>query len=442
MLSVLNVGDGACSVIADNEGEHLVLDCGSWRSGGALQAQILAYSLGRRLSKVTTLVVSHFDADHWKGLRALPTVAQRAHLPKQIAIRYPGLSRVGRETTAAFMALRMVDDGVSLRAQDLIGAWRPVAEVDAQPMFAGEQLELGDQTFDVVWPPRILPDSWSRAARRTLEELSALAEDLPELKRALNEAYEDAWSGAVGDETTDGPTGGGPNQVFEEPFEHEGHDGYLGGLNEAQRARVEGDVAWDLAANGVWGEAPLPEWPHGSELPEHNAKGGMDRIDLDGQANGLASDYMAPEFSVDEESIPEPRSGLGQTGHTELFGPGSAFTEHRDRLRDLARRLGVLNNHLSLVLIHQEAGFVALGDVKGWSLQHVSGQLRKIGPMYSLALAPHHGTVRMPSDFPHVCMCVLQCGPSHALRSDRHVNSHQCEAFFATEVSGNLYRCL
>lgn len=238
-LTVLNVGDGASAVATLPGGEGMVLDCGSWRSDGSLPAQVLASALGRGLSQVSTLVVSHFDADHWKGLQALPSVVPRSHLPRQVAIRYPGLSSTGRATIAAAIALRTIGEGVSLRAQDLIAAWTPVAAVDAQPLFAGDHLMFGTDRFDVVWPPRILPQAWSRAASRTLKELQDLADQMPAPRDALDEAYEGAWSGAVADDAT-GP--GGDDAASE---------GYLAGLTADQRADLEQEVESDLAQSGV-----------------------------------------------------------------------------------------------------------------------------------------------------------------------------------------------
>lgn len=446
-LDVLHVGDGACSVITESLDERMILDCGSWRSSGRPQAQILAHALGRKLRSAKTLAVSHFDADHWKGLAALPSEAPRANLPQQVRIRYPGLPRLAQETTAAYLALRAVDEGVSLRAQDLIAAWKTVAEVDAEPLFAGSELLLGDMTFDVVWPPRDLPRSWSAAAQRTLDELTELAEQIPALARALDEAYQDAWPGA------------GQQAAREEGWGYDQEVGYLAGTAgdeepepirtadnpelpppPGSREDLEAGVAWDLAGEGVWGDElpPHPEnWepldprddrsPPNSEhgLPE-NWRQGHDQA-LDGQPGGQPV-----------EDLPGPRVGPGHSGHTEMFGPEKIGMPHRERLRDLARRLGVLNNHLSLVLAEQQTGFVALGDAQGWSLRHVGRELLKIQSSFDLALAPHHGTVRMPPEFPEIGVCVLQNGPSHLTRAYRHLSSHGCGFALSTEVSGNL----
>lgn len=80
-MEVLNVGDGACSRV--HAGPSLaVLDCGSWGStSGRAPANVLASALGARLADLDTLIVSHFDADHWKGLHHLAKIVRGIRRP-------------------------------------------------------------------------------------------------------------------------------------------------------------------------------------------------------------------------------------------------------------------------------------------------------------------------------------------------------------------------
>lgn len=364
-LRVINVGDGACSVLG-SEGEMAILDCGSWRSSGEREAGLLTAALGRQLKNVSTLLVSHFDADHWRGLQRLPSVAREGLLPERVRIQYPGLPELGRKTVMAYLALAALSSSLSVRALDLLDAWRPMAEVDAAPLFAGDFVSVGSFRFDVVWPPRLLPDSWSSMARRTLDELEQVAHDTPSLRRALDDAYAHAWPQT------------GQVEAVERDNGFDYNEGYLAVLGES--------------------------------FP--------DEFDLEVEAD-LIADF-------------ERREPLE---HAQPFGEESHGAPNQAALRDLARRLGKLNNHLSLVLASPEGHLLAPGDVQGWSLRRVCEVLER--SHYYLALAPHHGTVKLPGTFPPTDVCMLQNGPSHFERRERHQSTHPDCTPVSTEEVGN-----
>ncbi|TCM42495.1 MBL fold metallo-hydrolase [Kribbella sp. VKM Ac-2568] len=358
-LQVLNVGDGACSVLKAGD-ETGILDCGSWRSSGEQEARVLMAALGRRLKNVSTLIVSHFDADHWRGLQALPRLARPEVLPDRVSIRYPGLPKLARQTVMAYIALKSIDGAVSVRALDLLDAWRPVAAVTPQPLFAGDVFTLGAESFMVLWPPRHLPNSWSVAARRTLDELERVAARLPVLRRALDDAYSHAWPQT--DQIAAAARDNGYDQLH----------GYLADLDEAGVAELNAEVEEDLRA----------------EIDSPQSEEGRDAGDT----------------------------------HTPLFADDSQDRPDRPQLRKLAERLGILNNHLSLVLATPQGRILALGDLQGWSLNRLAGTLER--SQYKVVLAPHHGTVKVPSTFPAAEVCVLQNGPSHFERRTRHESTH------------------
>jgi hypothetical protein len=407
-LQVLNVGDGACSIVRAGGDELAVVDCGSWRSSGGREASLLASTLGRGLRDLDMIVVSHFDADHWRGLQALPSVAERANLPSNIAICYPGLPDLRRDTAAAYLAIKAVDDSVSVRALDLIDAWRAVAEVDPRPLFLGDAFELAGETFNVLWPPRQLPTAWSRAATKTLRELDEVAEGIPQLRHALDEAYEVSWP-AMGQRQAS--VGSGPPHGS--AHEWTGVDD----LNPRRVEQLEAEAARDLAAQGVWEVEELSVGLH----PEERSGPNDDQT------------YDETSESDDREILFEDHESA--SGHSELFGVEGVDFPEREALRNLARRLGVLNNHLSLVVASESGRLLMLGDLQGWSLRRLTAKIQ--GDRFAVALAPHHGTVSLPRGFPRVGMCILQNGRSHYERRDRHCQSHNC-APFSTEEQGHF----
>ena len=68
-IDVLDVGDGACSVVRCHypDCEALtIVDCGEWRTNGRAAAEKLFHHV--TYERIERLVVTHFDADHWWGL--------------------------------------------------------------------------------------------------------------------------------------------------------------------------------------------------------------------------------------------------------------------------------------------------------------------------------------------------------------------------------------
>lgn len=359
-LAVLNVGDGACSIL-EVGADLAVLDCGTWGStNGRGPATVLANALGKRVELVNTLVVSHFDADHWRGLQYLPHSA-RASLAPEVTIYYPGLPACRdapartRQVLAGTMALITLnnsagrggsDPALSVRAVDLIAAWRKVTRVQPRPLFAGSRMRFGSRDLRVLWPPSTLPQAWSSAAAEALSDLHDVAEGVPGLPDLIEEAYGDNWALT------------GQEQARAEALEDRS---------------AEMDDFPDVAPEGVSAANRL---------------------------TGL-----------------EAEQGQGQ-GHGPVFVklPG-VETKTVRRLNRVVKKLGALNNHLSLAFDDGRGGLLTLGDLQDWSLRRVT---RRLDPSYSIALAPHHGTVPVPDDFPDVTICVLQNGSRHSRNATNH----------------------
>jgi len=92
-LSVLDVGDGACSVLRGQGTLYrtAVVDCGG--IGARRAARLLHHELGPRGHvHLDGLVVTHFDADHWRGLAGLPGLLTSARdVPSALPLFYPAV---------------------------------------------------------------------------------------------------------------------------------------------------------------------------------------------------------------------------------------------------------------------------------------------------------------------------------------------------------------
>jgi hypothetical protein len=395
-LDVVNVGDGACAILDD--GDHLlVLDCGSWHSKtGEREAFVLRSALGSRVSRLHGLVVSHFDQDHWKGLQALGNqlATQRVQhpdrVPDEITIYYPGLSELAVKLVAAFITIQ--DHIAGVRALGLDEAWTRAPRLPGpksvpgrgavvmKPRFAGQYIESGDQRYQVLWPPRVLGHDWDASATQTLEELEVLAPSIPGLEDKLARAYGDGtWAGIAQEEARD--EAGGDSSVHQQP---------------------------KTRSTPNWRYRPVKQGPH-SDDPLRLA----DDADSQKDARHSGDGGVDPFDEVVEAGIAEIPPGL------------------RIEVRRLHNRLAKLNNHLSLVMhsVPPEnqidrlgySWFLGLGDVQNWSLEQVAQDLKS---HYCVALAPHHGTVEVPDEFPGVGRCVLQNGPKHILGRLNHTGSH------------------
>ena len=98
------------------------------------------------------------------------------------------------------------------------------------------------------------------------------------------------------------------------------------------------------------------------------------------------------------------------------------------RARDLAKRLGKLNNYFSLVAhkkVPSANDVLVTGDIEGSALNSLisDGRLRA---RYDLVLAPHHGTHEIPDGFPESDVCIAQLGGKrHADNwQKKHLPSH------------------
>lgn len=380
-LEILNVGDGACSVVEClcTQCESVALiDCGERLAPASRPAQVLVEFLGNRLQFVSTLVVTHFDADHWKGLREIANSWAAARSTKPLLplrVIYPRLPSAQSKLPAGTLALISTAAGSSgVRAMDLLRAWESVAEVSRMSLAAGDQFLMGCDTWEVVWPPQQLPPGLTNAVDQALQQLDDLAkrmseEGYPGLQDNLREAY--------------------------------GQDFVFPSTGEEHR-----DVGSDMDGS------------------LHNLS-----VDLDGDWTHDSHDGLSLDS---DESLSRQSRGL-------------IPVEFVEETQTIARKLARLNNLLSLVFHNRvnmyQPRTLVLGDVEGTALRY----LVKPGTFldrYDVIIAPHHGSHGLPTGFPSARVCISQAGLSHYRNWCNHLKTHTNTSCRSTFLEASPFRVL
>jgi hypothetical protein len=205
-LTVLPVGNGACSVVRDSPWQGAacdsvtVIDCGSRRSPhgrpGIMLGDELSVADRRDLSSV---VVTHFDGDHWRGLRTFAKEILRRgdRLGVNPLPMYSPAVPFGipPKAPAGSMALLSATAGHAVEAVDLAAEWNAVVPTELVPSAAGDTIEIAGRSLEVVWPPRAFGGPLTGEAASIVEAIERLAERLrtqnyPELSSALHNAYQ------------------------------------------------------------------------------------------------------------------------------------------------------------------------------------------------------------------------------------------------------------
>lgn len=203
-VKVVDVGDGACSVYT-GENSLMVTDCGEGSSGKAVSsAGKLDRIVGRDSDRIQTIVVTHFDADHWKGLKAYPGVLQKKNqwrvLPTHVDFRIPRFPRAASKLPLAQLVLEAAfakNTGTLGAALDLFGAWRSAGvQVTVHPTARADTFVGAGADWTCHWPPRditLLPARTQTAIRKLNDDLDELASQVPEFEEALQIANGIGW---------------------------------------------------------------------------------------------------------------------------------------------------------------------------------------------------------------------------------------------------------
>jgi glyoxylase-like metal-dependent hydrolase (beta-lactamase superfamily II) len=181
---VVNVGDGACTLIRDGEhGDVSIIDCGTRRTRGNKAADTASRALGASLAQLKTIVVTHFDADHWMGLQKLaPHYLSAAHPPlaaRTIDFLYPGMPKGLDLLPPTMLAMLATVRGTGVRAMDLRSAWdRESIPITSTTVYRGETFQASGLQWTALWPPKHLPASTTQSVQKALGDLKRLADDM------------------------------------------------------------------------------------------------------------------------------------------------------------------------------------------------------------------------------------------------------------------------
>lgn len=188
-LRVVNVGDGACSVLSSGPRRHpgdvAVIDCGvrqaSPKAAGERLAAIVA---GANPMLFSSVVVSHFDVDHWWGFRYFANDPRlRARVPG-LALYYPAMPIAVAAGVVAFLSKLPYGVGAVDLRQALLGLVKR-GSVTSTPLVRGDTVNLAGDTFDVLWPPAILQEQDHPFLARAVSGVRELANEVPDLQRDL-----------------------------------------------------------------------------------------------------------------------------------------------------------------------------------------------------------------------------------------------------------------
>ena len=170
---------------------------------------LLRAALGTTAPMPSTVVVTHFDLDHWMGLKAFADAsASGSARVRLIYPRFPGHLKPLQAILLAYQTLHLTAPERS--AMDLVRAWEgKAAALERTAASAGYRFEAVGTRWKVLWPPEELGASVSLAFNRIAKESEDLAQAYEPLGRALDWAKE-SWVNGDGtsqtDETSDGST--------------------------------------------------------------------------------------------------------------------------------------------------------------------------------------------------------------------------------------------
>jgi hypothetical protein len=288
-ITVLNVGDGACSVVRERFGEDdsrnrtAIIDCGGNSAGeGALTlACNLSHTDWRALSE---LVVTHFDADHWIGLRRLAQNAPPGSgVWPELPIYFPAVPfQVNGRLVASVVALITATGPFGVQAMDLQAAWSSLGPIKLVPLAKGDLFQLAGRFHEVVWPPQRLDERATERLNGLVQRIESEADRLanagyPQLKRSIRETYRngpynwhsgeiivadmDFWPPELGAPEEEEPEGLGPDgtPIPAIPREWARRDDFRKLVKAARRAQNDLSLVFhdpERASLLVFGDAP------------------------------------------------------------------------------------------------------------------------------------------------------------------------------------------
>lgn len=187
-VQVVNVGDGACTVVRGH-GQTMVIDCGALHDKGDRSASRLISAIGIDPEHLSTIVVSHFDADHWNGLERVPDLVTPSSLPVRLIYpRHPAAAAGLRQMLVAVLAAMNVSPhGNAIKLED---AWRrSFPNLTKHALVRGDRFEAAGRRWSVHWPPQHVDDTWSKKFATVRADVERLSVDNATLRDALERAF-------------------------------------------------------------------------------------------------------------------------------------------------------------------------------------------------------------------------------------------------------------
>lgn len=190
------VGDGN-AIELQNWGTAL-MDCG----GNNRALHVLKSASARGMSE---FLLTHLHADHYSGVTKQPAGTKLASDVNHVYL--PALPLIAnRSLTAGFAqalftmnALLGTKSGVP--EQDLIDTLRSLNPSDSTPshtlLSKGDDFCLAGTPFEVLWPPRVVSDRFTRAARKAVQEFEQAIEQNEKAKEIFNRLKEQATHAAL-----------------------------------------------------------------------------------------------------------------------------------------------------------------------------------------------------------------------------------------------------
>ena len=205
-ISVLNVGNAAATVLGeDDDTPRVLLDGGRTGNLADLEWYLTNRSPHQQthpsVHNIDTLVVSHFDIDHWGGLSALG----RKHSPKgqgaPLTIYHSRMPEATEDIPAAMFFLRFMTGELPMpfTADSLAANWRPGRSVRLSGLRRGDAVTLASTKFRVLWPPHVLPPGRANGLSKALTKVREVAKTNPYFGKLFDELHRHPFGAGDGD---------------------------------------------------------------------------------------------------------------------------------------------------------------------------------------------------------------------------------------------------
>ncbi|WP_179266073.1 MBL fold metallo-hydrolase [Asanoa hainanensis] len=184
LVSVLDVGDGACTVVrslCDGNESVMVIDCGSDSISADEVCSRLLEALEGRPELIDTIVVTHFDTDHYLGfVRLAERMRARGQRFRSMRLISPRIPEIAQEYVWRYLALASTVTGI--RNLDLALSLREVTDGPFRYAPAARGLDgafvAGQHGYEVLWPLPVLPAGLVRQVQSAVTRFDQLADAL------------------------------------------------------------------------------------------------------------------------------------------------------------------------------------------------------------------------------------------------------------------------